>query len=162
MDREQFISIIKEHQPLIYKICYTYCREPEDRKDLQQEVMLQLWHSFKHFDGRVKITTWMYKVALNTSISFYRSERKHQDKRLPINEEIISLPDEDDLPEKENIRMLYQLINQMNDLDKALILLYLDDNKYKDIADILGITETNVATKISRLKQHLKEQFNNL
>ena len=87
---------------------------------------------------------------------------KRKDKKISINEEIISLPDADSIFEKENISQLYHFIEKLNDFDKAIILLYLDDNKYRDIADILGISETNVATKISRIKQNLKQQFNNL
>lgn len=128
----------------------------------QQEILIQLWNSFSKFDGRVKISTWIYRIALNTAISFYRIDCKHNNKKVTINGSIISLPNFEYVPEQdENIVMLYQFINKLNKMDKALILLYLDDNKYKDIAEILGISETNVATKINRIKKILKEQFSN-
>ena len=162
MEKEKFISVIKDNQNLIYKICYSYCSNAENRKDLQQEILIQLWNSFSKFDGRVKLSTWIYRIALNTAITFYRSDSKHSNKRVSIDAAIISLSDFEYVPEQdENIAMLYQFIEKLNEMDKALILLYLDDNKQKDMAEILGISETNVATKISRIKKFLKEQFSN-
>lgn len=162
VEKEKFISVIKSNQNLIFKVCNSYCSNPENRKDLQQEILIQLWKSFAKFDGRVKISTWIYRIALNTAISFYRNDYKHKGKKLTIDASIISLPDfESDSEQDENITKLYRFIDCFNALDKALILLYLDDNKHKDIADILGISETNVATKISRIKKVLKDQFGN-
>ena len=162
MEKDKFISVIKDNQNLIYKICYSYCSNPDNRKDLQQEILMQLWNSYSKFDGRVKISTWIYRIALNTAISFYRNDCKHNDKKVSIDPSIISLPGfEYDSEQDENIVMLYQFIERLDEMDKGLMLLYLDDNKYKDIADILGISETNVATKISRIKKNLKEKFCN-
>jgi len=163
VEKDKFISVIKDNQKLIFKICYSYCSNQETRKDLQQEILLQLWSSFSKFDGRVKISTWIYRIALNTAISFYRYDCKHSDKLESLDELIISISNFEIETEKdENISMLYHFIEQLDKLDKALILLYLDDNKYRDIADILGISETNVATKISRIKKRLKEHFCNI
>ena len=160
MEKDKFISVIKDNQNLIYKICYSYCSNAESRKDLQQEILIQLWNSFSKFDGRVKLSTWIYRIALNTAITFYRNDSKHNDKKVSIDASIISLSDFEYIPDQEeNIAMLYKFIENLNEMDKALILLYLDDNKYKDIAEILGISETNVATKICRIKKILKEQF---
>jgi RNA polymerase sigma-70 factor (ECF subfamily) len=162
VEKDKFISAIKNNQNLIFKVCYSYCSNPENRKDLQQEILMQLWNSFLKFDGRVKISTWIYRIALNTAISFYRNDSKHNGNKVTIDESVISLSNFEYVPEQdENIVMLYKFIENLNEIDKALILLYLDDNKYKDIADILGISETNVATKISRIKKILKEQFSN-
>ena len=162
MDKDQFILVIKENQNLIYKICYSYCSNSENRKDLQQEILIQLWNSFSKFDGRAKLSTWIYRIELNTAISFYRNDSRHSNNKVHIDDLIISLSDFEYVPEQdENIAMLYQFIENLNEMDKALILLYLDDNKYQDMAEILGISETNVATKISRIKKILKEQFSN-
>ena len=162
MEEDKFISVIKDNQNLIYKICYSYCANTENRKDLQQEILMQLWNSFSKFDGRVKISTWIYRIALNTAISFYRNDCKHKNKKVTIDASFISLSNfESESEQEENIVMLYRFIERLDEMDKALILLYFDDNKYKDIAEILGITETNVATKISRIKKSLKEQFSN-
>jgi RNA polymerase sigma-70 factor (ECF subfamily) len=163
LEKDEFISVIKDNQRLIYKVCYTYCSNPENRKDLQQEILMQLWNSLSKFDGRVKISTWIYKIALNTAIFFYRNDCKHKDKKVTIDASIISLSNfESDCSDiEEKIVMLYQFIEHLNEMDKALILLYLDNNKYKDIADIIGVSETNVATKINRIKKNLKVQFSN-
>jgi len=162
VERDSFVSVIKDNQNLIFKICRSYCSNSENRKDLQQEILMQLWSSFSKFDGRVKVSTWMYRVALNTAISFYRNDCKIKDRKISIDASVISLSDLEYVPEEdENIVMLYRFIDDLNKIDKALILLYLDDNKYRDIAEILGISETNVATKISRIKKVLKEKFGN-
>lgn len=163
MKKDKFISVIKENQNLIFKICYSYCSNHEDRKDLQQEIMVQLWNSFGKFDGRVKISTWIYRVALNTAISFYRKDCKYKEKFVSIDATIISLPNLVSGSEQdEKLSLLYKFIENLNELDKALILLYLDDNSYKAIAEILGISETNVATKINRIKNKLREKNSNI
>jgi RNA polymerase sigma factor (sigma-70 family) len=162
VEKDKFISIIKDNQKLLFKICFSYCRNSDNRKDLEQEILLQLWKSFKKFDGRVKISTWIYRIALNTAISYYRNDSRLNGRKVTFDASIISLTGFEYVPEQdENVILLYQFIDKLNEMDKALILLYLDDNKYKDIADILGISETNVATKISRIKKILKEHFSN-
>jgi len=162
VEKDKFISVIRDNQNLIYKICISYCSNPGNRKDLQQEILMQLWSSFSKFDGRVKISTWIYRIALNTAISFYRNDCKHKDKKVTLDASIISLSNfATDSEHDEHIVMLYHFIEHLNEMDKALILLYLDNNKYKDIADILGISETNVATKMSRIKKCLKEKMGN-
>ncbi len=158
MEKAKFISVIKDNQKLILKICFSYCSNQESQKDLQQEILMQLWSSFSKFDGRVKISTWIYRVALNTAISFYRNDCKHNDRKKSIDESIISISNFE-TEKDEDIKLLYQFIEHLNEFDKALILLYLDNNKYQDIADVLGISVTNVATKINRIKKNLKEQF---
>ena len=163
MEKEKFIRIIKDYQNLIYKICNNYCSNSDDRKDLEQEILYQLWKSFKRYDGRVKLSTWIYKVALNTAISFYRNDKKHSKNRIKIDVSIISLPEQEYNPEiDEKIKLLYAFIEKLNEIDKALMLLYLDSNKYTEIAEILGISESNVSTKISRIKKALKTYFDSL
>ena len=164
MEKDKYIAVIKDHQQLIYKVCCSYCSNQDKRKDLQQEILLQLWSSFSKFDGRVKLSTWIYRIALNTAISFYRNDSKHSNKQGPINDAVISIPsfEIEETERDENISLLFRFIECLNEMDKALILLYLDNNKQKEIADILGISETNVATKISRIKKRLKEHFSNI
>lgn len=162
MEKEKFIEIITTHRNLIFKICNSYCSNFDYRKDLEQEILLQLWNSFSKFDGRVKITTWIYRIALNTAITFYRKDCKRVDKPVDIDNSVFSLPDfEYDSKIDEKIAILYKLIEKMSKLNKALMLLYLDNYKHNEIAEILGISESNVATKISRIKKSLKEQISN-
>jgi len=160
---EAFLQLLAQYKKIIFKICNAYCKEVESRKDLAQEIVIQLWKSFSKYDPQFKMSTWVYRISLNVAISFYRRERK--------NANTSSIPDEgfdiaDDKESKSetdtNIALLHQFINQLDELHKALMILYLDDNSYKDIAEVLGITETNVATKISRIKQKLKQQFENI
>lgn len=160
MEKDKFISVIRENQNLIYKICYSYCSNSEDQKDLQQDILIQLWNSFRKFDGRVKISTWIYRIALNTAISFYRKDSRYKMKTVALDASIISLSAfEPDTGCDEKIILLHKFIERLNEIDKALILLYLDNNSYKDMSEVLGITETNVATKINRVKKKLKEKF---
>ena len=159
-EKDQFSYLIEQNKKLIFKVCTAYCHDFEDRKDLVQEVIIQLWQSFGKYDNKYKLSTWMYRIALNTAISHYRTDRKRKSNTISLNENLIDFPDENDSPELDsNVAQLYEFINQFDELNKALMILYLDNNSYKDIADVLGITETNVATKINRIKQQLKKQF---
>lgn len=156
---DQFIYTIQQNKKLIFKVCNAYCHDFEDRKDLVQEVIIKLWLSFEKFDENYKLSTWMYRIALNTAISHYRAARKRST-TISIHESLIDFADENENLELDNnVKLLYDFINQFDELNKALMILYLDNNSYKDIAEVLGISETNVATKISRLKLQLKQQF---
>jgi len=161
--KEQFATVIERNKGLIYKVANAYCRDPEDRKDLVQEIIIQLWHSFGKYNNQHKLSTWMYRIALNVAISFFRKEKTRRQTVLPITENIIEIAEENFSPEKEEgLSLLQQFINELKELDKALMILYLEENSYKEIAEILGITETNVASKISRVKEKLKQQFNSI
>ena len=161
LNEERFLSLLKGHEKIIYKVCYVYCRSAEDRKDLAQEVMVQLWKSFSRYNEEYKFSTWIYRIALNVAISHYRSKKRKDATFVTIDslEELTENAYQDSTTES-NLQLLYYFIHQLDELNKALILLYLEDNSYKEIASILGITETNVATKINRIKQKLKLQFN--
>jgi RNA polymerase sigma factor (sigma-70 family) len=155
---DQFSALIEEHKGIIYKIANSYCRHAEDRKDLIQEIIVHLWKSHGRYDDRFKLSTWIYRIALNVAISAYRREKKRSERVSPLEEIIIELAAESEQPDPK-IAMLNRIIDQLDELNRALIILYLDDNSYRDIAGILGLTETNVATKINRLKLKIKEQF---
>ncbi|MFD2522840.1 RNA polymerase sigma factor [Emticicia soli] len=157
---EQFLSIVNTHKGIIYKVANAYCKDAEDRNDLVQEIMIQLWKSFNNYDEQFKYSTWMYQIALNVAISFYRKESRRQKVSNPINDSILNLtdPNTNDTTE-ENISILHRFIAELKELDKALMLLYLEEKSYKEIAEIIGISETNVATKIGRIKIILKQKF---
>ena len=152
--KEQFVSILEKHIGIIFKISGAYAYVKQDREDLIHDIIYELWKSYKRFDGSCKISTWIYRIALNTCISFYRKE-----KNVP---EIVSLTHEIDWtseahdPINEMLKQLYRMINQLGQLDKSIILLYLEDKSYEEIAEITGLTVTNVATKLSRIKDKLK------
>jgi RNA polymerase sigma-70 factor (ECF subfamily) len=157
---DQFLVLLNQHKKIVYKICNAYCKDEEGRKDLAQEITVQLWKSFGKYNNQFKVTTWMYRIALNVAISFYRRERKNYE-AASIPDEGVDIPDdaESGMEIEANIQQLHQFIDRLDELHKALMILYLDNNTYEEIADVLGITETNVATKISRIKQKLKQQF---
>ncbi len=157
---ERFLSLIEKNKGIIYKISNSYCQKIDDREDLVQEIILQLWKSFDRYDDRYKISTWMYRIALNVAISFYRTETKRNDSTQPLTENSIHFAEDLSSGELEsNITLLQQFIKGLRELDKALMILYLEDKSYKEIGDILGISETNVATKINRTKEILKQKF---
>ena len=161
-DDKDFLGILDQHKRIIFKICNSYCRNPESRKDLVQEVVIQLWKSYPKYDPQYKISTWIYRIALNVAISFYRKEKKHLH-ATSITESAMNVAMEGDSFDTErDILWLRRFIDQLDELHRALMILYLDGNSYKDIADVLGITETNVATKINRIKQKLKREFENI
>lgn len=162
-EKDKFIRIIKDHKRIIYKVINSYCKDFEDRKDLEQEIIIQLWKSLKSYNENFKLSTWIYRIALNVAISHYRKDQKRQKSNTSIDEEIFRIVvDDSDEEQKGRSELLYHFINQLDTFNKAIIILYLDDNSYKDISEILGITETNVGTKISRIKKQLKECFSQL
>jgi RNA polymerase sigma-70 factor, ECF subfamily len=154
---ERFQALVDEHKKILYKVCNSYCRNHDDREDLAQDIIVQLWRSFGSFDARARFSTWMYRIALNVAISFYRRENTRARYVLSDQERLLNAVDETANRSAE-MESLYQFIEDLEPLNKALVLLYLDGNSYRDIADVLGVSETNVATKISRLKQTMREE----
>lgn len=156
--KEDFIQLVEQHKGIIIKVCHSYCYNRHEREDLSQEISYQLWKSWKNYNPDYSFSTWMYRVALNVAISFYRQVQR----AVPVvaMEEDTELADIDhNGPQEENIRLLRSFIRELKELDRALILLYLESKTYKEIAEITGITETNVATKLSRIKEVLKQKF---
>ena len=156
-DQERFQTLVEDHKKILYKVCHSYCRNPGDRDDLAQEIIVQLWRSFSAFDERVRFSTWMYRIALNVAISFYRRESVRTRHVVSGERAFLEVADET-ASRSEEVQDLYQWIERLDPLNKALVMLYLDGNNYQEIADMLGISETNVATKISRLKQTLRQE----
>jgi RNA polymerase sigma-70 factor (ECF subfamily) len=156
--QDRFQGLIEEHKKILYKVCNLYCRNRADREDLAQEITIQLWRSFGRFDGRCRFSTWMYRIALNVAISFYRRESARDRHVLAAGEFLLDVVDEAAGP-SDDLALLYVFIEELDALNKALMLLYLDGNSYEEIAAVLGISETNVATKLSRMKSRMKQEF---
>jgi len=158
----KFIELLQENKGLLYKVARTYCFSEEERKDLIQEISLQVWRSFDDYDPKYKFSTWLYRVALNVAISNLRKESRRKKINNPFQEVIVAfiVPEEDQ--KNEQIAQLYSVISELKPFDRALMLLYLDENPYQEIAEIMGISNSNVATKLSRLKKVIKEKFQNL
>lgn len=157
---QEFIGLIKENKGIIFKVCNSYCSDKGDREDLAQEIIYNLWKSFYSFKVEFKFSTWMYRIALNVAISFYRRERKFRHHDLFSEELIVYQDDTEAKNEVEyNLQLLQDFINELKEIDKAIILLYLDEKSHKEIAEITGFTETNVSTKINRIKDKLRQKF---
>lgn len=156
-----FHDLIERHRGIVFKVANTYAFQAEDRADLAQEITAQLWHSFPQYDRARPFSTWMYRVALNVAISQVRSNVRHGRHAVPLDEELHDLADHNgaDHEADQQVRSLHRFIAQLDKLNRALLLLYLEDHSYRQIADILGITETNVATKLSRLKQRIRKEI---
>jgi RNA polymerase sigma factor (sigma-70 family) len=157
---QEFTRLIQENKRIIYKICNSYCSDKDDRDDLAQEIIYNLWKSFNSFDPAFKFSTWMYRIALNVAISFYRREKKFKN-HDPIMEGLIVFEEtrEDKTGVEKNLELLQGFINELKEVDKAVILLYLDDRSHREISEITGFTETNVATRINRIKDKLRAIF---
>lgn len=154
----KFLALIEDHKRILYKVCQSYCPTREDRDDLAQEMIVQLWRSFGSYNEQYRFSTWMYRICLNVAISFHRRESTRRRHILSADERVLDAVDESE-NSSDDIVLLYQFIDRLDALNKALVLLYLDGNSYREIADVLGISATNVATKISRLKQSVKREL---
>lgn len=160
--QERFLALLDEHKKILYKVAGSYSRSPEDRQDLEQEIVAQLWRSFGRYDESYKFSTWMYRIALNVAISSYRSESRRARSTVPAGESVLEIADPRAAEPDPELQILRRLIAQLDELDRALILLYLDGNRHDTIAEILGISETNVGTRIGRIKDRLRRDAANL
>lgn len=160
-DKETFLLLLDEHKGIIIKICNAYCQSGDDKKDLSQEIVYNLWKAFAAYTPDYKFSTWLYRVALNVAISYYRQEKRSL-QYSPYDESLIVFNGEEYNGEmEENLLLLQQFIFELKEIDKSIMLLYLDDKSYHEIAEITGISATNVATKINRIKTNLKAKFSN-
>jgi RNA polymerase sigma factor (sigma-70 family) len=159
-EKEAFLILIRENQRIIFKICNGYCKNIAEREDLSQEIIYHLWKSGKTYKPEFNFSTWMYRVALNVAISFYR--RKLTSPEIIFPEAYPEVADHPHTPDasEEKMQQLQIFIHGLKELDRAILLLYLEEKSYKEIAEIAGITETNTATKINRIKNQLKIYFN--
>ncbi|MFZ1809378.1 MAG: sigma-70 family RNA polymerase sigma factor [Cyclobacteriaceae bacterium] len=152
-----FKSWLDDHKGLLFKIVRAYAFTMEDRDDLFQEVALQVWKSIPNFRNESAVTTWLYRIALNTSLRWKSREDKIGTKSGEMDYPSL-LGSPDNTNEDERVEWLYREINKLNEIDKSLCVMLLDDFSYKEMADMLGISESNVAVKIHRLKKYLAEQ----
>jgi RNA polymerase sigma-70 factor (ECF subfamily) len=156
-EEQRFIKLIKEHQGLIYKVCIMYEHDPDVRNDLFQEIVLQLWKSFSTFRGEAKITTWMYRIALNTAISGYRKQTRHV-KTEDLQEMHFNISEQYSGDEKEDgIQKLQWAIRQLSEIERAMIMMALEEIQYDEIAETIGITQNNVRVRMNRIREKLRK-----
>ena len=158
----EFIARLEKHQRILFKVAYVYCRDRDDRQDLVQEMLIQVWRSYARFDERVQFSTWMYRIAVNVAITHYRSEGRRIRDTVPLEEYGLDIAAADALfdHDSDNMRALRQIINGLDELNRALILLFLEGFSSEEIAEVVGISASNVSTRINRLKIKLQAEFN--
>ncbi|MBS0031334.1 RNA polymerase sigma factor [Chitinophaga sp. 22321] len=156
MDQQAFLVSIQQHQGILHKLCRLYRDSPEDREDLFQEMIYQLWKSYPTFSGNAKISTWMYRIALNTALAGFRK------RSIPVTytDTLPDLPATTDHNTTIQQDRLFAALSQLSDAEKAIIALYLEDMSYQEIAGIIGIEENYVGVKINRIKNKLKNILN--
>lgn len=157
IERHQlYLDILEKHKGIVFKVARSYCSNEFDREDLVQEILAQIWRSLDTYNDAFKVTTWMYRVALNVAISVYRKDKSAAYKHTEIEDRLLTYDMVQESENEQNLSALYAFINELNDIDKAVLLMYLEGESQTEIAANLNITISNVSTKISRIKQKLK------
>lgn len=158
---KDFLEVFESNKGIIYKIANSYCKDVEDRQDLVQEISYQLWKSFEKYDTNYQLSTWIYRISLNVAISFYRKTHKKSqyESKLGIHE-LLYFEEENLVDEK--LKLLNTFIYELKEIDKAIILLYLEDKNQNEIAQIMGLSVSNISTKIHRIKKILSDKFQKL
>jgi len=154
-----FQELIDENKGILFKVAKTYCQDEEDRQDLIQEMMIQIWRSFHTYNKQFKMSTWLYRISLNVAISFYRKNTIRNSHVISLREEFTQIQDVESSEKEQKLNLLEQFLNELKEIDKALMLLYLEDKSHAEIAEILGLSVSNVGTKVARIKDKLKKRF---
>ncbi len=156
----QFVVLLEKKQNIVHKICRLYTNDADAHNDLFQEISIQLFKAYPKFRGEAKFSTWMYRVALNTAITLYRKSKKRI-RTQDFDTVMFKVASEDyDNTVEQQLKLMYAAVKQLNDIDKALVFLYLEDKPYSEISETLGITEVNARVKMNRVKKKLKELLN--
>ena len=153
--KEKFVVEIDENKGIIFKVCNMYCRNREDKEDLFQDIVLQLWRSYSSFKGESKFSTWIYRIAINTAITRLRKETK-KEKFTERDIDELQLPIYTASDEDEKMELMYQAIDRLSEVEKAITMLYIDECNYKEMAEIIGISESNIGFKLNKIKAKLK------
>ena len=159
---KQFESAIRENELLIYKVCRIYAYTDEDREDLYQDIVIQLWKSYYRFKGQSKFSTWMYRVALNTAITNLRKQKRIITVNAPAVMAASIADDNYNAGEEEKLQQLYTAIEQLGQVEKAIVMLYMEDKSYEEMEEILGMSQVNIRVKMNRLKEKLRQLTKNV
>lgn len=155
-----FVTELENNQNIVHKVCTLYTNDQDSHKDLFQEITIQLWQAYPKFRGESKFSTWMYRVALNTAITLYRKSKRNV-ATLDYDSVVFKIKSEEyDDEEEQQLKLMYNAVKQLGDIEKALVFLYLEDKNYTEIAETLGITEVNVRVKMNRIKNKLRTILN--
>jgi len=154
---EAFTTTIKDNEKLIYKIARLYTNNTQDQDDLFQEIVIQIWTAYGKFKHDSKISTWVYRIAMNTAITGLRRRKKYIN-WIPIDRTVLNHSEIELDEQNDKLEFLWQCIKELNEMDKGIILLYLENKNYNEIAEAIGVSETNVGTRISRIKQKIRSK----
>jgi len=155
-----FVELLEKHQNIVHKVCRLYTNNQDAHNDLFQEITIQLWKAYPKFRGNSKFSTWMYRVGLNTAITIYRkNKRRIRTQEFDAFQFKISAEAFDDT-EEQQLKLMYKAVHQLNDIEKALIFLYLEDKNYSEISETMGISEVNARVKMNRIKTKLRTILN--
>lgn len=157
--RTTIAELIEQHKNLIFKVANSYCPDKGEQEDLIQEIIFQIIKGYEGFDHNVKVTTWMYKVAFNVSISHYRKAKSYSKYFAPMPDKLVKVDETEDSETEERLKQLQKFIDEFDALNKAILIMYLDGNSHAEIAEAMGISLSNVGTKIGRIKEQLKKKF---
>lgn len=155
-NEQQFAQMVEQQKSTIYTVCYMFSKDKDEVNDLFQEVLINLWRGFEHFEGRSDVRTWVYRVALNTCISQDRRRRRRSDVELSMDIDLFHDADAD----TRQVDLLHKRIQRLQPFDRAIVLLWLEDLSYDEIAQIVGITTKNVSVRLVRIKEQLKRMSN--
>jgi len=156
--KEAFLEAIEQNKGIIYKIAAIYSNDQQDKNDLVQEIIYQLWKSFDSFQKKSSLSTWIYRVTMNVGIYHLKSSKKRV-KTVELTEEALDYRQESSADEEEKLAILKWHLQQLSPLDKGIILLYLENKSYEEIAGIVGLSPTNIGTKIYRIREKLKNKI---
>lgn len=154
----RFLTIVNDNRQLLYKVCYMYATDRDHFQDLYQEVLANIWEGLGTFRGDSALSTWLYRTALNTCVTFYRKHNRHSSEMMSL--EVADGVMADDGVRNEQLQEMYRLISKLSKIDKAIILMWLDERSYDEIAEVTGFTRNNVATRLRRIKQRLVDSGN--
>ena len=160
--KDDFIEVLEQVRGIVFKVARSYFSDSDDQKDLAQDIIIHLWQSFHKYDAKYAISTWAYRISLNVAISAKRKSSTKAKHLVNSDTSMIDIVEDLENDEEKQSMILHQFIDELDDLNKALMILYLDGNSHEKIAEILEITKSNVGTKIGRIKTRLKEHFKNL
>jgi RNA polymerase sigma factor (sigma-70 family) len=155
----RFLELLEQHRGILYKVTNAYCREQDDRQDLAQEIALQLWRSYSRYDHQLRFSTWMYRIAMNVAISHYRTRRTRISETVPLDHSTERAAETERADAGDDTRVLYALITELDELNRALAVLYLEGYSHDEISGVLGLTPTNVATRVNRIKEQLRMNY---
>lgn len=163
LDKSQYFGeFLENHRGILLKVARTYCEGTEARQDLVQEISVQIWLSLENYKPEYKISTWLYRIAINTAISSYRKDKHRHLNAVEVDDEMYATGDFGETDKEHQLTLLEDFIHELDEFDKALMLLYLEGKKHAEISHIMGLAKSNVGTKIGRIKSELKRKFEKL